>query len=349
MAKKTSSPWDEVEAVPRSDIKIGKRGRFQSRALRGALYLALILGIIAAYFAIDTAVFGGGDEESAKTAASLESNPGQGEARVALESWVEKQEDEGGIQGARLLGWSSSEAVPDMSSETVAAFSHTFSVETSNLGVIEVRQIVFQDVTSGSVTASTQPPSLDAFDTAGTVEGPDQSWVGFAPAKSDQGAESAITAWARAYTSGDSESLRVTMRDQDTSHVYPALTGVGAVEVNILEVAHRDLDGDASKKELDEAESWAVARVEVTVLWTEDGEPLGGSDAEASDGGGELPAVVDGGEESSKPSGDAAGTTFTVDIRLTDMEGGTPTVTAWGAAGTGPSLTDFENAYVASS
>lgn len=354
--KSTRNPWDKVEAVPRSDIKIGRKGEVRSRLWRYALYGALLLGLVAAYFVVDTVVFGSDETQGSQVTGNVESSPGSGEARLAVETWIEDQAGGGGLEEARLVAWSSSQTLPALSSDTVAAYSHAFSVDTSTLGMIDVRQVVFEDRASGAITAASTPPSIITAGEGDTVEKPEQTWQGFTAVENEQGVDAAINSWVRSYTSGDSENVRVTVRDPDTSHVYPTLSGVEAVEVNVADVAQQEVASDAPAREHEAAESWAIARVEITAWFSEDGAASGEDDAATSaptpaatappsgDGGGE-PAIVETEEERAAAG---QGLSFTVDVRLTDMNGGTPTVTAWGPAGTGPSLTDFENAYVAS-
>lgn len=357
MAKKNKSPWDDAQAVPRSDIPIGRRGARRARLTRWAVYALLIWGGFASLFIVTDQVNKTLNEPSTTSqAAALSSSPGQGEAQVAVNAWISDQAENGGLTGASLIGWAGSDELPALSDSKTSAYSHTFTVNTDNLGVVEVEQIVFEDKASGAVTASSEAPSITANDSGEPVQEPETTWAGYESAETDTGIDSAITSWARAYTSGDSESVRLAMRDPSTSHTYPTLENVGAVQVNVTDVATRTVEDGASQKEKDQAASEGIARVEITVVWS-DGETSsdqaaasdGGGDvpseqAGASDGGGEMPSVL-------QDSDDAApenGTTFTMDVRMTGMTSGTPTVTAWGSSGTGPGLTDYENAYTAS-
>lgn len=349
MAKKKNSPWDDVQAVPRSDIPIGRRGMWRAKLLRLGLIALIPLNFVACVVVINDFVDDtfSASQANEQQAGSLTASPGQGEAKLAVDAWITSQAETGGLAGAELIGWSGSQEIPGMTSESVVAYGHDFDVNTDNLGVVQVQQIVFEDKATGAISASSDPPSISVATPGADVEAPEQTWTGFTTASADDGVDSAITGWARAWTSGDSESVRVAMRDPDTGHAYSTLSGVEAVEVNVVDVATREVPEDASEKEREEAASWGVARVEVTVLWSDTATSSSGDAPAASDGGGEAPAVIDEDETADGSAADSEGTTFTVDVRLADMATGTPTVTAWGAAGTGPDLTDYENAYSA--
>lgn len=371
-------PWGEenLKEAPRSDLQKRRKVRLRDRAGRIVIWTNLALSpllVLALIGSFGMLASDGPDQDPVST--QKQTDPGQAQARIAVQSWVDQQAESGGIPGATLMSWSASTRLPAMSDSAVDAYGHTFGVQTSELGIIDVTQVVFVDKATGAVTASPDAPSVEAVDPELTAAAPAAPWAGLEEAESDLGASSAVSAWAKAYTSGDSENLRVALRDGNKGHAYPTLKDVASVETSVVSVGQTPITKEMSDKEVEDAKSWAVARVQLTVTWSSNsaGEPApadpapapaepapaepAAAPAEPAPAAPADPAAPPvepaqgtsvGIRTETNPDGTPTGTTFTFDVLLKDVDSGTPTVTAWGPAGTGPELTDFQNAYPAS-
>jgi len=116
----------------------------------------------------------------------------------------------------------------------------------------------------------------------------------------------------KAFTSGNTDTLRLAVGDQDISHSYIPLAQVTATDVQVAAVGYRkDVKaGDSAPKP-----TQVVARVTFAIQWQ--GQDLGTT---------KTPSRV------------------SYDILLNRADGGAPVVVAWGGVGTGESLTEFMNA-----
>ncbi|MCL6423676.1 hypothetical protein Bequi_09800 [Brachybacterium sp. JHP9] len=348
---------DHLLEAPRTDLENRRRIGRRARIARVGVWTALIvapLSVLTNVGMIGTLLnAGGGDDTVQAQTVELQGNPGQGEAQLAVQEWIAAQVDEGGIPGASLIGWSSSASIPAMTDETTEAYGHTFAVATDSMGVLEVTQVVFRDRASGAVTASTEEPSIAFTDKDLTVAAPAETWAGYGAPSSDKGVQSSVDAWAASLTSGSSDNVRVSVRDGNADHLYPVLDGVQSVKTEIISIGQKPTTREMSDKDVQEIRSQAIARVRVSVVWDEDDSvqqsPAAPTAGAASDGGGEDPAAPAPADAPALGSADAKGTTFVMDLRLTGMDSGAPVVTAWGPTGSGPALTDFQNAYTESS
>lgn len=356
--------WDEVaESIPRTDTPTGRKAAVRRAMARVWILTSIVLTpilLVAIFFAVGNMLAMQSQEQGpAVSTQQLQSSPGQGEALIAVEQWLES-----GPEGGRVVSWESAQTVPGLSGEGVTAYAHTFSVATADMGVVRVSQVVLVDDGTRAVSAADFSPSIDTTYEQQVVPGVD-GWAGYEQANLT-GVDSAVTSWARAWSSGDPENVRVVVRDPNSKHAYPTISGVASVQTRVVAVSQWS-SGDENPPE--GVEGSAVARVDVQVTWEEtDGGPTEDEDApepsdgegtpEPSDGGGDQ-APADGGEapmggadlpadggDGQFDSDDDNSTTFTFDLRLTEATSGTPTVTAWGPAGTGPSLVDHQNAFI---
>lgn len=348
------NPWDlEAEAVPRSDIpKLGRS--VKGRVLRIGLWGSVIcMPLILMFGAATVNNTLNPPQAPAVSGTALTSSPGQAEARIAVDAWITDQKDSDGLRDARIVDWSGSAPVKTLDDHGVATYAHTFDVQTSDQGLLQVTQNVNVDTRTGVATASSTPPTMQVQPRSTGVTEAD-GWAGFEAPGSDPGVDSAVETWAKAYVSGASENVRVTMQDPDAGHEYPVLTGVQSISVSVTDVGQKSVPDGASKKDREQAAQWGVARAEITVVWDKDrsttsdkdsDEPNGsGSDAKAG-GGDDKGRDVSVEDSDDSDSAESKGTTFTVDLRLDGMDTGTPRVTAWGSPGQGPDLKDFDNAY----
>lgn len=166
---------------------------------------------------------------------------------------------------------------------------------------------------SGSVKANGEPSLTPQRPMGGSAAL--KTWPGMTPINAPQGLESAVKAWAVAFTSGDPGALKQVTGDGKAGRVYLPLAKVKTLKkVDMGEVApargysSRDKDGNRV------IPSRVIVRVSLAVIWE-------GMDTTRSVN---LP-------------------TFEMDLLADRANTASPVIVAWGGAGTGPILTKYQN------
>lgn len=151
-------------------------------------------------------------------------------------------------------------------------------------------------------------PSLDmippAEDSSATTTN-SVLWPGTTAVSAPDAVDRAVQAWAQAYVSGDSKKLTTVMADPDASHSYLPISGVTRATATVNGAAYHAY---GRGKEPDTS----VLMVSATLSAERDGL--------------DKPAQI------------------TFDLLISDPTTGSARVTAWGAPGTGPTLTPYANA-----
>ncbi|MET4144007.1 hypothetical protein [Arthrobacter sp. UYCo732] len=138
------------------------------------------------------------------------------------------------------------------------------------------------------------------------------AWPNLVNVSKTEPVEQAATAWAKAFTSGDPDALRLSVGDTGANRSYIPLVQVTATDVRVGDVGSQKPAKDAPS---DKKPSQVVAQVSFAVNWQS--APLGR---------GETPSRV------------------TYDVLIEQADTPSPKVVAWGGAGTGESLKPFMNA-----
>lgn len=141
---------------------------------------------------------------------------------------------------------------------------------------------------------------------------PEAAYSGWTEATASDNVNSAVTSWATALTSDPGE-LKLQIRDGDDQRVYTTISGV-QVKSTHVEQAWTPADSDGAS---DPDTIAATVSVEVQ---------------------------AEGADES-----DSETTTIQYDVLIRGANSGAPYVTAWGAVGSVPSLTDYQNGVALSS
>lgn len=138
------------------------------------------------------------------------------------------------------------------------------------------------------------------------------SWPNLVNASKTEPVEQAVSAWAKAFASGDPDALRLNVGDTGANRSYIPLVQVTASDVRVADVAsQKPAKGDP----VDKKPSQVVAQVSFAIAWQ--GTPIGR---------GETPSRV------------------TYDVLIEQANTPSPKVVAWGGAGTGESLKPYMNA-----
>lgn len=136
-------------------------------------------------------------------------------------------------------------------------------------------------------------------------------WPNLVDVTKTEPVEQAVIAWAKAFTSGDPDALRLNVGDTGADRSYVPLVQVTASDVRVGLVASQK----PPKEDIEKKPSQVVAQVSFAVVWQNT--PIGR---------GETPARV------------------TYDVLIEQADTASPKVVAWGGAGTGESLKPYANA-----
>lgn len=245
------------------------------------------------------------------------SSPGRTTATLAVQEWLAAEPAP--LLEGQILSWDGAQVIPP------AVTIDENGDEIVYPATSEVSTFTLRDK-SGSLYTASVNVAVDPRGGAKVLAGP--SLIPVAPAIQDEwanqsgpwpgltdGAEStpaiqtAVDAWTKAYISGDPEALRVAVGDPDPESVYVPLQGVASAKNKVTFLATKNA----------EEPGVVVGRVETSITWAGAPKPEGNQVAA------EPPPVV-------------------WDVLIERADTGAPVVTAWGAPGTGATLTRYQNA-----
>lgn len=138
------------------------------------------------------------------------------------------------------------------------------------------------------------------------------AWPNLTIVTKTEAVEQAVNAWAKAFTSGDPDALRLNVGDTGADRSYVPLVQATASDVQVGDVAAQKPSPDAPA---DAKPSQVIARVSFAVAWQSN--PVAR---------GETPSRL------------------TYDVLIEQADTASPKVVAWGGAGTGESLKPYMNA-----
>ncbi|MCU6479108.1 hypothetical protein [Arthrobacter sp. A2-55] len=327
MARKTkrtkahSHPsWlQEVEEAPRGDIgyldKASRRIKFNRFYIYFTIGLTpiLALSIIAMLPKILQA------PPAPVVAASQLNSPTKSVAMMAVESWLNQTPSP--LPGGHLLSWDgvTIQQTPSIvtnkdtgrTDERQGLELHSMTVVTPSGAVFTTQvQVGYSPVRGAQVLGAPTliPRAPDDKQTwPNLTSWPDLVKTG----KSDEVGQ-AVTAWAKAFTSGDPDALRLAVGDTTPDRSYVPLVQATASDIQVEDVATKAPDPKAPS---DAKPATVVARVSFAVTWQ--GQP------------------VDVAHQAARIS---------YDVLVERANTASPTVVAWGGAGTGETLTPYMNA-----
>lgn len=305
--------WDQASTVPDDAIVDAAKFEKSARWIRRLLWAIPVCVFIVVLSAATIFASLANQEDvdlTPPTDPTLESRTA---ANAAVTAWLASGT---AIPGGEILGWEGGER---------------FEASGAGAGSVSVYDIHTFEVYAGGVVYSVSVPvsvngdALDVLATpaitattpwAETLNG--QTAQGEDTIAVDDNVESAITAWAEAYTSGDPVALRRAVADSDTSRYYVPLSGVSFTSVDVSQgfiVGGRQVDEEGNQLPPERVVVRVTAEAQWASLAPEEGEE---DDVELS--------IV------------------TYDVLIDRASSAAPVVVAWGAAGTGASLEPYENA-----
>lgn len=256
--------------------------------------------------------------ERASTAEQVDQaavTPETAQAQLAVETWIARTPSP--LPGGRVLAFSGAttvapevregEAAPDY---TLTTYTFLLTDDDRSLYTSSIQMAV--SPTTGAVPVATPAllphPRSSARNTAKVWP-----WPGVEQGERASAYQTAVTAWARAYSSGDPAALKQAVGDPEDGRGYLPMSGVTLGEASVVEVGN--LWGEDQDRAEDPRPAQALIRSSVTVQW-------------------------DGQEQSKKTTTTAP--TMTFDLLLDRTDTASPVVVAWGSPGT--ALTPYGNA-----
>lgn len=242
-------------------------------------------------------------------------------AAAAVVEWLQRQPSPV-PGGGQLLAWNGDKNLPRPSAQPAGTDQpatlvvHSFSVLSSSGQLFTASVVTATTPQTGTVAVS--DPSLTADPPASQGETTPQLWPTLDAVSPTDAVNTAIKSWASAYTSGDPAALRQAIGDPDASHSYMPLTGVVFTSLSDSQAGAVWGQKDPAS---DQTPPAMVVRVDVSMYWLKQGQTAA------------PPDLTD---------DDTAPASFDVLVEKSDTA--SPVVTAWGAAGSGELLRDFQNA-----
>lgn len=315
------STWDQMEEAPRADLPdgqgIARRTRWLSWVAIAAMVMMPLVALIAASNMLTptqvTVVKGGDNSNQAVRSA----------AQIAVERWLALEPSP--LPGGYVVTWDGAKnlaAAPAAQGEKsqYRLQAHTFTLATKSEDSRMFTATALMALSpSGGASAVGEPSLLPTAPLNDPELSTAARWPGLPSANISEETTKAVTAWARAYTSGDSQALRLVVNDPDPKHTYLPLVGslLDAVEVN--DAAGVWPAGHPTKEEenLNKQPSTLLVSVTLRLAW-----PVDGEDPES---GPALPAI-------------------SYDVLVTGADTASPRVVAWSGPGLGVGLKPLVNA-----
>ncbi|WP_028245399.1 hypothetical protein [Pseudoclavibacter soli] len=315
---------EQIEAIDESSPANAKTVKWRKR-YRLAVWSAVIgLPLVSiADIAMVSALMNPNYGQTQSSEYNQVSSVGKSAAYLELEDWLANEPAP--LPGATILSWDGYDTAAQDSNVAQTVLQqwgerdysieiHHFTLAGSS-GVNYAADVTVavdqygQSEVIGTPTALPVAPSSTGWSNDG-------AWMNVIDVTAGESVDEAVSNWAKAYTSGDSATLRLAVGDGDASHTYMALSGVDAVKATIVRSGYvAETDGKTVTNK-QENPSTIIAQLKLQITWS-------GQDAK---------------EVESK------GVTQSMDVLITGADTASPKVVAWGAVGTGPTLKAGDNA-----
>lgn len=246
------------------------------------------------------------------------SSEGRAVATTSIEDWLAQPQSP--LPGGRILSWDGTAAVPrsvrmnennqDVSAEDqFQSEINTFTLTDQHHRLWTASVLVKIDPRGGAKVEG-GPSLMPKLTAAGDGWEEGSPWPGIEsdPTVLTDQLKTAVTGWAEAYTSGDPSKLTVAVGDPDNSHIYVPMSGIKSVEANVRDGAAQTYGQPGL----------VIAQVELDILWVGQTPPESGSSRN--------------------------NILTTMDVLIDKADTASPVIVAWGAPGSGPTLTKYANA-----
>jgi hypothetical protein len=311
--KPTQDVWSSAPEVPRSGLP--------DEAARNKVHRRIKRYVTFAAFALPTLFVLAGLSLMANVArqdpppAVVETAPvTQPLAMAAVENWLSATPKP--LPGASLLTWEDYDVLPWVADPSATEQdrterqSHTLLVRAATGNLMRVQVLIAVSPEGGQAVVGTPSLAPTAGEDANLSS--TSAWSGLTTDSPSSDVVQAVNTWVGAYTSGDPVALRQAVGDPDASHIYLPLSGLSGARGTVL------VGGWITEGTGDEALRTGDMVVSLTMTL-----PWNGQDPDAT-----------------------AQTLATYDLLVTGADTAAPRVVAWGGAGTGPTLSAYDNAVV---
>ncbi|WP_251153783.1 hypothetical protein [Cellulosimicrobium sp. Marseille-Q4280] len=309
----TQDVWSSAPEVPRSGLPDeaarNKGHRRIKRYITFAAFALPVLIVLAGLSIMSTVA-----SEDPPPAVVETAPPTQPLAMAAVENWLASTPKP--LPGASLLTWEDYEVLPWVAEpnatnqDRTERQSHTLLVRAATGNLMRVQVLIALSPEGGQAVVGTPSLAPTAGEDVNLASTP--TWSGLTTDSPSSDVVQAVTTWVGAYTSGDPVALRQVVGDPDASHTYLPLSGLTGARGTVLS------GGWITEGTGDEAVRTGDMVVSLTMTL-----PWNGQDPDATNQ-----------------------TVATYDLLVSGADTAAPRVVAWGGAGTGPTLSAYDNAIV---
>lgn len=307
----------DADAIPNPNVPGVRRMRRTAKFYRAIIWGIFVYALLAS--AAIVAVLLPKNTANVMTDANAQIDaPGKAAAIQAEQDWLAGKPAP--LPGGVVLSWDGASKLfqpatlvnGHLTSLPYSSYQHKFTLADSRGTTYLSTVTVVVDPVNGSIVQgqpSLLPLAPDSTSTAQSIA----TWPGYKPSTVPSSINDAVAVWANAMISGSPDALRLAVGDPSKKHSYMPMVGISAVRPSIQDGSYV-LPADASNKTT--TSDTMFARVTLTFTW--DGQ------AAAKDG--------------------ATSNSAAYDVLVKRADTASPIVTAWGAPGSGPDLSDYENA-----
>lgn len=312
------SVWEDSTVVANPDSPAVRKEISSLRWKRRALNF-VAFGAVPAMFIMGAGMMAqatsASDVDDTTASVIVNGSKGKSEAFASLQAWISSTPSP--LPGGSIVSWdgytTEKAPAPTSDAEIVPRYvfeSHTFTVARGEAMWRATVQVAVDDVIGASATGAPSLTPLVDVDIS-----PREPWFTLRPTTASPQVKQAIDAWAAAYTGGDPDALHQIVQDRNTDRSYIPLYGVQQlVGTETVAAGARELEAGGI------ATDTIVVRVQLFFWWV-DGKPVIG-------------------ENDQEPTP----TPVAYDVLVEHADTATPVVVAWGAPGSGPELTAYQNA-----
>ncbi|MEH0110589.1 hypothetical protein V6N00_12835 [Tersicoccus sp. MR15.9] len=310
---------DDVEEAPRAGMEDVRRKNRMYAATRRILTLMPWMFAVLALMYLSTLPRLLEPAAAAPAAAAQIDSPTKAVAIQAVQNWLDA--DPSPLPGGKILSWDGAKVQADPAVTTNKDNGQSTEVQGLQLNTLTLTngsgqiftttvQVGYSPIRGAQVIGA---PTLIPRAPDDTQQWPNlSSWPGLTKVSATDPVTQAVTAWAKAYTSGDPNALRLAVGDTSTDHAYIPLAGATMHGVTVEDAATKTATADGSPAV---TASDVVARVSFGITW-----------------------------QGQKIGRDATPSKVTYDVLITRADTASPQVVAWGGVGQGPDLSPFANA-----